>query len=435
MNAGDEGTLILAHGLGGRSDLPIPLWLAIYAGAVAVIVSFLVLAALWATPRLKGAEAGRPLPALERVADGRATRVALRVLGLVLFAGFLVVAWAGPDDNGTRNPAPTWFYVWFWVGMVPASLLLGPVWRLLNPLRPLAGAARVLLRVRPRVLPARLGYWPAVAGMLAFLWLELVFDQASASRVVALFVTGYAIVHVIAGTVYGPRWFERGDGFEVYSWLISRASPLGRRSDGRLVLRNPLDGLAATPRRPGLTPVVVVVLGSTVFDGLSRTSVWSDLISGTDGAAYVALGTAGLLGAIGAVVLTFGFAIRLTRPYLGRGQDAYAEFAHSIIPICIGYTVAHYLSFALFQGQQGILLGNDPLGQGWDLFGLSGARVDYTLLSTATIGVVQVCAIVLGHIVAVTSAHDRAVGILPRRYARFGQYPILAAGIALLAGA
>lgn len=103
--------------------------------------------------------------------------------------------------------------------------------------------------------------------MLAFLWLELVPDEASSSRVVALFVTGYAIVHVIAGTVYGSRWFERGDGFELYSWLISRASPLG----------------------------------STVFDGLSRTTVWSDLISGTDGAAYVVLGSAGLLGAIGAV--------------------------------------------------------------------------------------------------------------------------------------
>lgn len=100
---------------------------------------------------------GRPLPALDRVADARATRVALRGLGLVLFAGFLVVAWLGSDDNGTQNPAPTWFYVWFWVGMVPASLLLGPVWCQLNPLRPLSGAARALLRVRPRALPDRLG--------------------------------------------------------------------------------------------------------------------------------------------------------------------------------------------------------------------------------------------------------------------------------------
>jgi hypothetical protein len=34
---------ILAHGLGGRSDLPVPLWLAQYGAAAALLVSFTVL--------------------------------------------------------------------------------------------------------------------------------------------------------------------------------------------------------------------------------------------------------------------------------------------------------------------------------------------------------------------------------------------------------
>lgn len=436
-----DGALYLAHGLGGRSDLPIPLWLAMYAGAVAVIASFFLLAALWPAPRLRGAEAGRPVRAVERIADAPVTRVLLRGTGILLLAVFLAVALAGPDDGGRQNPSPTWFYVWFWVGMVPASLMFGPVWRLLNPLRPIAALARRALRVRERPLPERLAYWPAVAGLIAFLWLELIYDDASSPRVVAAFVIGYSAVHVAAGAVYGPRWFERGDGFEVYSWLISRAAPLGRRADGRLVVRNPLDSLAATPRSPDPTPVVVTVLGSTAFDGISRTAVWSDLSAGTGTFAYLALGTAGFFGAIGLVLLTYGAAVRLTRPSLWRPHDAYAEFAHSIIPIAIGYTVAHYFSFALFQGQQGILLANDPLARGWDLLGLADVQVNYTVMSTATIGIIQTCAIVLGHIVAVASAHDRAVAILPTRYARFGQYPILAvmvgyttAGIALLAG-
>lgn len=116
--------------------------------------------------------------------------------------------------------------------------------------------------------------------------------------------------------------------------------------------------------------------------------------------------------------------------------------APSLIPIVIGYAFAHYFSFAVFQGQQGVLLANDPFVHGWNLFGLRGDFVDYTVVSANTIAAVQIGAIVLGHVVAVISAHDRAVGILDGRHVRSGQYAMVAvmvgytaAGIALLAGA
>ena len=66
---------VLAHGIGGRSDLPVPLWLAQYGAAAALLVSFTVLALFWRTPRLEGPAArdGRPLPdGLRRFADARA---------------------------------------------------------------------------------------------------------------------------------------------------------------------------------------------------------------------------------------------------------------------------------------------------------------------------------------------------------------------------
>ena len=47
-----------------------------------------------------------------------------------------------------------------------------------------------------------------------------------------------------------------------------------RRGDGRVVLRSPLANALATPELPGLAAVVVVLLGSTAFDGLSRTVFW-----------------------------------------------------------------------------------------------------------------------------------------------------------------
>lgn len=436
-----EGT-VLAHGVGGRSDLPVAPWLATYAGAAMVAFTFFALATLWATPRLRGADAGHGLGWVQRIADAAVFRGVLRLVGLLLLAIFLAIAWLGPDDLGRSNPAPTWFYVWFWVGLVPASLLFGPVWRLMNPLRTISGVLRAALRPAPLRLPDWLLYWPAATGLLCFLWIELVYDIAASPRVVAEFVTVYSVIHVVAGTAFGPTWFSRADGFEVYSSLIARAAPIGRHNDGRLVLRNPLDGLAGTATRPDLTPVVVVILGSTAFDGVSRTSSWGSLVADTGRADYLLLGTIGLLLSIATIALTFLTAMRVTRQHLRLDQDPRPEFAPTLIPIAIGYTVAHYFSFALFQGQQGILLANDPLILGWNLFGLRDATVNYTLVSTTQISIVQISAIVVGHVVAVVAAHDRAVLILRPAAAVRGQYPLMAVmvaytagGIALLAGA
>src|SRR3712207_7143479 len=50
---------------------------------------------------------------------------------LLLAAFVTVVAVAGPEETA-KNLAPWVLYVTFWVGLVPASLLLGPVWRVIK---------------------------------------------------------------------------------------------------------------------------------------------------------------------------------------------------------------------------------------------------------------------------------------------------------------
>jgi hypothetical protein len=434
----------LAHGIGGRSDLPVPLWLAAYGGAIAVLITFFALVAFWPEPKLRGVQAGRALPAgLERVLDSAGLRLALRLLGLVLTVVVVVVAVVGLP-SASQNPAPTWFYVWFWVGLVPLSVLFGPVWRLVNPLRTVVAVLRatVFARARTRPLPAGLGYWPAVVSLSAFLWMELVYDRADRAPTVATFIIGYAVVHVAAGVVYGQRWFDRGDGFEVFSSLLSNLAPFGRRADGRLVLRNPLDGLASLAPAPGLVTTVCLLLGSTAFDGVTRTRVWVDLTFDTGRTLYLLVGTAGLVLAVQFVLGTYTAAMWATRRYLPpRGSDGLeARFVHSLIPIALGYTVAHYFSFAIFQGQAGYLLATDPLGRGWRIFETDGG-IDYTLVSPQTIALVQVAAIVVGHIVGVVAAHDRAVATFPPRVQRAAQYPLLflmvgytGGGIALLVG-
>jgi hypothetical protein len=337
---------VLAHGVGSRTDLPIPLGLALYGGGFAILISFAVLLLFWRRPKLGGAATGRPVPAaVQRFADSSAVRTALQGAALVVALFVLAVALAGPREI-PRNLAPWALYVTFWVGLVPASLLLGPVWRVVNPLRLLVRALPRRGRAADR-LPT-VGLWPAAASLLVFLWLELVPAQRAEPAVVAAFLLGHAAVHLAAAWWFGEGWFARGDGFEVYSTLLGRLSLLGRRDDGRLVLRDPLSNALTAPAAPGLAAVVVVLLGSTAFDGLTRTAWWQ---SGPGAGNDVLSGTLGLLVMTGLVA---GLYVAGTRSSarLGRlpGGPAPRLFAATVVPIALGYTVAHYFSLFVLDG-------------------------------------------------------------------------------------
>jgi hypothetical protein len=345
----------------------------------------------------------------------------------------VVAGLAGPADPAA-NLAPWAFYIVFWVGLVPASLLLGPVWRVLNPLRLLQAGIAGLLRISPEVgvvgLPGWVGYWPAAVSLAVFAWFELVFPARAEPLSVAVFLLVYGGLQLVAGVLFGRRWFDRGDGFEVYSTLIGALAPFGRRADGRLVLRNPLDGLAAVPLGPGLVGVVVALLGSTAYDGLSRTQWWNTLVPpGTVTA------TTGLVVAFVLVGVVFGlgtFTVASTGARTGTGPVA---FAPTLAPIAAGYAIAHYFSLLVFDGQQAVILASDPMGAGADLIGTAGRSIDYTVLGTTAIAVVQLGAIVIGHLLAAISAHDQAHRLFPARVALRTQYPMLAAMVALTVGA
>jgi hypothetical protein len=446
--------MIVAHGIGGRSDLPVPTSLAAFGAAAAVLVSFAALGAWWRTARLRGDEAGRPLPAgLARLLDAPALRAAIRMLAVLVFAFTIVLAFAGPDSS-TFNLAPYLLYITVWVGLVPASLLFGPVLRIANPLRAVHGAlARVgRLDRRHGVLgpPTRIGMWPAAGFLLVFAWMELVLPHRDRPVIVGVFLVVYTVVHVWLALLFGDGWFACGDGFEVWSSLVARLSPFGRRADGRLVVRNPLDGLAGQPVLPGLVAVVTVIVGSTAFDGVTRTRWWNDSVPSD----AVGRGTLGLAGCVAVVALAYRGACLLSAIAARRtpaGQPAAqvpptaaipGMFAATLVPIGIGYTVAHYFSLFVLDGQAPLALISDPFARGWNLFGTAHREVDYGLVGPTTIAWVQVLAVVAGHVLAVISAHDRSLRVMtPPAAATRSQYPMLVlmvgltcAAIALLVG-
>ncbi len=432
--------VVLAHGIGSRTDLPVPMTLAASAAATAVLISFAALGLLWPTSRLRGDDAGRALPAaLQRGLDAPATRWTLRLVALAVSAFIVVVALAGPAE-AVANLAPYATYIVFWCGLVALSILLGPVWRVVNPLRTLHRALSAAGGTDPdegmRELPASVGYWPAAASLAVFVWLELVPEWRAKPMVVGVFLVAYATAHLVAAQVYGVAWFDRGDGFEAYSTLVGRLAPIGRRSDGRLVLRNPLDGLDGLAPAPGLVALVAVLIGSTGFDGITRTRLWRDNVNSTS----IPLGTLGLFATIAFVAAAYLLASRLAALYgdpeggLETPPTMAARFAHSLVPIAIGYAVAHYFSLLLFDGQQAVILASDPFQNGADWLGTSDRGINYDIVSTSTIAYVQVAGIVIGHIVGVIAAHDRAVRLFAKGRAARSQYPLLAVMIAFTVG-
>jgi hypothetical protein len=372
---------------------------------------------------------------VQGVVDSPVTTLVLRVVALAIWALVLAVAFTGPSDI-PANLAPWAFYIQFWVGLVFASVIVGPFWSRINPLRSLHWLLSRASGEAPGAdgLP-RLGYWPAVVAVLSFVYLELAFPGKSRPVVVGVYLLIYAIVQLTAALWYGEGWFARGDGFEVYSSLVGRLSPFGRRDDGVLVVRNPLNGVAGLPEERGLAAVVVALVGSTAFDGVTRTTWWQNGygIAGDAASRPQFLGLTVMLLVVTAMYVT---ATRLAGRSSDR-EDGPAQYAHSVIPIAAGYAIAHYFSLLLLDGQLTYILASDPFARGWDLFGTAQNAVDFTAVSPRTISLVQVAAIVGGHILGVVLAHDRAVrlaGPNHRAAARISQYPLLAVMVTFTLG-
>ena len=417
-----------AHGVGGRQDLPIPFGLALTGALVALIVSFAALGALWSEPRL-GADPRRlrPLPApVQRIVAARAWPWAWRLVGLAA-AVYFMLGFAGPDT--ADNPTAGVVYVLFWVGLLPLSLLFGPVWRGLNPLRTLHLLACLALRRDPRrglrELPAGLGYWPAAAGLFAFVWLELVAPHRVSLPVIGGWLGAYATAMLTGAVVYGSRWFDRGDAFEAYSAVIGRLAPLVRRRDGTLVWRHPLDGIAGLRPAPGLVAFVMVMLGSTMYDSVANAPVWVRVLQAGWAPAPV-IGTAGLVVVTGLVLAAYLGATGLAGRLGGRSPaECSGELAHSVVPVAVGYLVAHYFTLFVLEGQRTVALLTDPLGSGADWLGTGSWTVRAFGTSPAGTALLQVTVIVIGHVFGTVLAHDRALRLFDRRTAVVGQLPLL----------
>jgi hypothetical protein len=270
--------LPVAHALVARKDLAVPAWLFAWGASIVLIVSFFALSVGWRTPRFER-DRRRPLGAgLSRALLGPPAQIASGLVGVFLL-GLAIYAGLHGTEAPDRNFALTFLYVTTWLGFPLFSVLLGDVFRPFNPWRAIGrvvGAGfTALAGQRPAHLryPERLGRWPAAIGLIAVVWLEVVYGASGgvavglaphAAAVAALLYSGYTLAMM---ALFGSeRWCRTGEVFSVYFGMFGRLGCFGVEG-GRLGVRRPFSAATRWATVPGSAAVVIASIATTSFDG------------------------------------------------------------------------------------------------------------------------------------------------------------------------
>ncbi len=419
--------IVLAHGIGGRQDLPVPLSLFVTGAAVVLVVSFVALAVLWPEPRLQAEPVVRPI-------GGRGLATLSRVLaftGLIALSLVIVAGLIGVD-NSSRNPASVLVFVGLWLVIPFVSALVADIYPAASPWALLGEWFGF------EDSENRFGYGPATMAFIAFTWLELV-SPRQGPRALALAAAIYTVYIVVMGMMHGRQAVSWSfDGFSVYSRMFGAMAPVGVADDGTWFRRPWLRGLVHVPERPGLDVMAIAMIGTVTFDGAKSTEFWSRAVveplvgflpAWSPELLSSVVGTVGLLGTVGLVGLSYRLACVAADRLGGANSGGVApiRFAHTLVPIAFAYAFAHYFTLVLFEGQLLLSTMSDPFGLDWDLFGTVDRPIDYSLIAGGStwIWYVQVAVIVLGHVGGIVLAHDRALADYPGPHAVRSQFPML----------
>jgi len=398
----------LAHGGSLRSapprSLSVPLWLFLATGGGIVGASFLL--ASFVTDRafvrlVHEWRRVRSLPAadlLVRVAN------AVGVLGLAAVVG---VGLFGPAQP-LRNLGVLVVWVGWWAGFAMTTYLVGNTWPALNPWRTVAGYLPSL----DRSYPERFGSWPAVAGLLGLVWLEVVSPLADDPRLLAGVVLAYTVVALAGCVGFGREaWFDRVDPVSRVFRYYGAVAPL-HREEGGVALRIPGTGLEDDDLVTTRSEVafVVALLWVTTYDGLVATPPWREFATALVGFGVpaVLLYPTALLAGFGVFYGAFRFAVRSGRRRAETYRPASTlarRFAPSLLAIAAGYHAAHYLGYflelspALLGALASPLAPPSPVAvvlPGW----FQGVALAFVLL---------------GHLVAIWVAHATSFELFPGR--------------------
>ncbi len=341
------------------------------------------------------------------------------LVGVVALLSVVLVGLLGPGI-ANANLAVLLVFVGLRAGLTAVAYLVGNPWPAIDPFRAVAG--RLPSGFAP--YPTDLGVLPAVCGLLALIWLEVVVPVTTVPWVLAVAVLVYALYTLAGAVVFSPAdWFRYADPLSVWFRFYGAVAPL-QRTDRGLELRLPGARLREGDAFRDLTVVAfsVLLVWELTYSGFVVTPPGVRTVETLVGlglpaaVVYLSILLSGYALFLGVYWLAARRARRRAETYLTTRYLAF-RFAPPLLAIAAGYHLAHYFSFLLTLSPSLVGALSNPL---------SPPLPPQVLVLPPWVGLLEVLFVLLGHVLAVWAAHTAAFDLFcGRLQAIRSQFPFV----------
>ena len=333
-------------------------------------------------------------------------------LSFLCFLGLVLVGLFGARDP-MHNLMTLVFWTGVWIAVPLGSMLLGNLWRSINPWTAPVRITRTLLGRTGSVGLSRLGHWPAVVFYAGFVWFQLVSMSPDDPAVLATAALIYWLAIFSLAVAEGEDWLQRGEFLTVLMGYLAKVAPVWLELEGgRARLMRGWPGAQVVRMAPlsvSAMAFITLALSALTFDGLMETFWWHALIGEnplepTGRSAVMGVNSLGLLAVWALTIVALWVVIRMGRA-IGGARFATGPVMLSFLAIAAGYHAAHYLVTLLTAGQYTLAALNDPWFRGDAYLGLPPFYVSFGFLTDQTIMpmiyAAQFAAILGAHLLAV----------------------------------
>ena len=454
----------------------IPRWLFLLAVVGLIVLSFV--ATEWLAPKASVGFRFNILGSKRAYAIAR-SRWLQPVAQLSSVAVFAFLIWTGLAGSRVANITPVAVWTLWWGGLIFAVLLLGAAFCFACPWDGLANlGSRLRLAARVDTLSLGLPFpgwlanlYPAIGLFVLLTWLELGYGVTTDPRWTAYMGLGMAAMAVTAALLWdGKRFCAHGCPVGRICGIYGNFSPVELRArkpracevcttedclNGNdkgypcptgISLKTIEDATHCTfctecikscnknnvainlrPFGADLSSgrkirtdeawLALMLLGLTLFHGLSMTPAWENFAPGSasllkwmnlhTGLPKTVNFSIAMVGAMAIPVgLYWGCCWLGARWSAGQATTVllFRQFSWSLLPVALFYHLAHNLMHVLMEGGHIVPMLSDPLGRGDDWLGTAGLHVG-SLIAEDTLWYAQVALILIGHIFGIVVSH------------------------------